>query len=185
MRILLLERRRSLDEDYRCLASRCIAKRLMQLPAFKRSQRIATFTCVNAEVDISPVYHHQIYTKKYVYLPSISKCLAGNMQYMPYDTNIPLQYNRFKILEPKNARPVPLFMLDVICVPLVAFDDKCNRLGMGGGYYDRLMQKLRSTKAKVCTLGIAFDAQKIALVPKEAHDLPLDYVLTERKLYTS
>jgi 5-formyltetrahydrofolate cyclo-ligase len=71
----------------------------------------------------------------------------------------------------------------VLLVPLMAFDRQGFRLGYGGGFYDRTLEKLRAKK-KVIAIGVAYAAQEIEQVPHDAHDQPLDFVMTERGVFT-
>ena len=87
-----------------------------------------------------------------------------------------LKINKFGIPEPcKKKKIYP----DVILVPLVAFDTNLNRLGYGGGYYDRIIQKLENKK-KILKIGLAFSFQRIKKVPIFKYDKKLDYILTEK-----
>ncbi len=87
---------------------------------------------------------------------------------------------RHGILEPPDDAPtVGVEDLDLILVPGVAFDEKCNRLGRGGGFYDRF---LATVPARVKTVGVAFEAQVIPCVPMDRHDRALDAVVTESRV---
>ena len=87
-----------------------------------------------------------------------------------------LKINKFGIPEPcKKKKIYP----DVILVPLVAFDANLNRLGYGGGYYDRIIQKLENKK-KILKIGLAFSFQRVKKVPIFKYDKKLDYILTEK-----
>ncbi len=88
----------------------------------------------------------------------------------------PLKINKYGIPEPKNKNIV---YPDIILVPLVAFDENLNRLGYGGGYYDRLIKKL-SKKKKIIKIGLALSVQKIYKVPIDIHDQKLDYIVTNK-----
>ena len=68
----------------------------------------------------------------------------------------------------------------MILVPLVAFDDKLNRLGYGKGYYDRRLKKIKKIKKKMISIGIAYSFQKCKKIPVNKHDFKLDYIFTER-----
>ena len=88
----------------------------------------------------------------------------------------PLKINKYGIPEPEKkvlANP------DILLVPLVAFDEKLNRLGYGGGYYDRLISKL-SKKKKIIKIGLAFSFQKINNLPINKYDQKLDYIVTNK-----
>jgi 5-formyltetrahydrofolate cyclo-ligase len=87
-----------------------------------------------------------------------------------------LKINKYGIPEPETSNIV---YPDVILVPLVAFDKNLNRLGYGGGYYDRLIKKL-SKKKKIIKIGLALSVQKIDKVPINMHDQKLDYIVTNK-----
>ena len=87
-----------------------------------------------------------------------------------------LKVNKYGIPEPEIKKIV---IPDVLLIPLVAFDKNLNRLGYGGGYYDRLIKKL-SKKKKIIKIGLAFSLQKIDKVPTNVHDQKLDYIVTNK-----
>ena len=95
----------------------------------------------------------------------------------------PLYVNKFGILEPKNSKKE--ITPDLIMVPLVAFDNKLNRIGYGKGYYDRSLQKISKTKKKTISLGIAYSFQKCIGIPVNKYDFKLDYIFTERGIISS
>jgi 5-formyltetrahydrofolate cyclo-ligase len=103
---------------------------------------------------------------------------------------LPLEFRRWLPGEPtiKGAmnidRPgenAPIVEPDVLIVPMLAFDARGFRLGYGGGFYDRTLAKLRAKKT-IVAIGAAYAAQQVEHVPHDAHDQPLDYVMTEREL---
>ncbi len=89
----------------------------------------------------------------------------------------------YGIREPKKdvCSEVKLKDIDVIIVPAVAYDEDGYRLGYGGGFYDRFLEKLRYDTV---TIGIAFDLQIFNSIPKEPHDAQLDYIITETRVIT-
>lgn len=89
-----------------------------------------------------------------------------------------LKINKFGIPEPHKKKKI---YPDVILVPLVAFDSNLNRLGYGGGYYDRFILKLENKK-KILKIGLAFSFQKIKKIPILKYDKKLDYIVTEKFL---
>ena len=95
----------------------------------------------------------------------------------------PLYVSKFGILEPKksNKEIIP----DLVMVPLVAFDDRLNRIGYGKGYYDRSLQKIKKVKNKTISLGIAHSFQKCKSIPVNKYDFKLDYIFTERGIISS
>ena len=98
------------------------------------------------------------------------------MNFYKWSCSDPLKINKYGIPEPKNKNIV---WPDILLVPLVAFDKNLNRLGYGGGYYDRLIEKL-SKKKKIIKIGLALSVQKIDKVPIDIHDQKLDYIVTNK-----
>ncbi len=88
--------------------------------------------------------------------------------------------NRFGIIEPQlNCQQiVPLSTIDIICTPLVAFDQQGNRLGMGGGFYDRTLTQWHHQRLGPYPIGLAHDCQEVDSVPTEHWDVPLPEILT-------
>ena len=95
----------------------------------------------------------------------------------------PLYVSKFGILEPKNSKKniIP----DLIMVPLVAFDNRLNRIVYGKGYYDRSLKKINKVKKNVISLGIAYSFQKYQKIPINKHDFKLDYIFTEKGIIKS
>ena len=98
------------------------------------------------------------------------------MDFYSWSTNNPLVINKYGIPEPVSNKIV---YPDILLVPLVAFDKKLNRLGYGGGFYDRLISNL-SKKKKILKIGLAISAQKINSLPVTKYDKKLDYIVTEK-----
>ena len=92
-----------------------------------------------------------------------------------WEQGTPLYEAGFGTLAPSEL--APQVEPDVILMPLLGFDSRGTRLGYGGGYYDRTLEKLRK---KPRLIGLAFAAQELEIVPREAHDVPLDMVITEQ-----
>ncbi len=90
----------------------------------------------------------------------------------------PMRIGEHRIPEPQNT---PAVLPDLLLVPCVGFDEECYRLGYGGGYYDRTLAAWPET-AKPVTVGVAFEACRVAALPRELHDVPLDAVVTETRV---
>ena len=107
-------------------------------------------------------------------LPVIKKNFQ--MNFYKWSFSDLLKVNKYGIPEPENNNIV---YPDILLIPLVAFDKNLNRLGYGGGYYDRLI-KILSQKKKIIKIGLAFSFQKIDKVPINAYDQKLDYIVTNK-----
>lgn len=178
----ILKQRQIVTKGYRTKAQAHIIANLKRLACVKKARRIATFLSVGSEVDLRA---YQTCTEQQMYAPVISRYASGIMYFASVKNRT--RANRFRITEPQTASGLPLFLLDVIFVPLVGFDRFGNRLGMGGGYYDRIMQRVQHvsqhTGKVIHTVGVAFAAQQMDVVPHEAHDVQLDYVVTESAIH--
>ena len=104
----------------------------------------------------------------------------SQMNFIEWKYLDPLIVNNFGMLEPcLQSKPIiPNFML----IPLLAFDNKNNRLGYGKGFYDRFLNKFLKVKKNITTIGIAFSFQKYNRLPSSNLDIRLDYILTEKGL---
>ena len=129
---------------------------------------------VNYEVDDLEILKEFSKKNYQISLPVIKKDF--NMDFYRWSFDDPLKINQYGIPEPNSKK---LIYPDVILVPLVAFDNNLNRLGYGGGYYDRVIAKL-SRKKKILKIGLAFSVQKINNVPVTKYDKKLDYIVTDK-----
>ena len=111
-----------------------------------------------------------------VSLPIIKK--ENQMNFYSWSRNDPLKINKFGIPEPVSSKIV---YPDILLVPLVAYDVSLNRLGYGGGYYDRYIEKIEKVK-KVVKIGLAFSFQKITSIPINQYDKRLDFIVTEKEI---
>ena len=100
------------------------------------------------------------------------------MNFYKWSFSDPLKINKYGIPEPKNKNIV---WPDILLVPLVAFDKNLNRLGYGGGYYDRLIEKLLKKK-NITTIGLALSVQEIDKVPINRYDQKLNYIITNKNI---
>ena len=100
------------------------------------------------------------------------------MEFYKWYQNDPLTINKYGIPEPENTNRV---YPDILFVPLVAFDKELNRLGYGGGFYDRYIEKISKIK-KIVKVGLAFSFQKFKMIPTNKYDKKLDIVITEKNI---
>ena len=109
-------------------------------------------------------------------LPIIKK--NNQMNFFKWSKNDPLKINKYGIPEPVSSK---IFYPDILLVPLVGYDNDLNRLGYGGGFYDRYIEKIEKIK-KVIKIGLAFSYQKIKSLPTNQHDKKLDFIITEKEI---
>lgn len=136
---------------------------------------VAVYLPIGSEIDPRPLMTRLTGAGANLALPCLQE--DGSMIYRHYTRGDPLEKRSFGLLEPFHK--VPEVRPTLILTPLLAFDRTGNRLGYGKGHYDRAIARLReSGRAFVC--GLAFQGQEIDAVPAEPHDIPLDWVVTER-----
>ena len=129
---------------------------------------------VNYEVDDLEILD-KFGKKNYeISLPVIKKNFQ--MDFYKWSFSDPMKINQYGIPEPSSKKKI---YPDIILIPLVAFDNNLNRLGYGGGYYDRVIEKL-SRKKKILKIGLAFSVQKVNNVPVTRNDKKLDYIVTDK-----
>ena len=129
---------------------------------------------VNFEVDDLGLLRKFEQNRFNISLPVIKKNFQ--MDFYKWSFSDPLKVNKYGIPEPE---PKNMVYPDIILIPLVAFDENLNRLGYGGGYYDRLIAKLVNKK-KIIKIGLALSVQKINKVPINIYDQKLDYIVTNK-----
>lgn len=159
---------------------------LANLDDFKFAKHVAAYLAFDGEADPMELMVGAVEQDKKVYLPIIvgkSKPLS----FAPWTPTTKMIRNRFDILEPDVDRSewVAADQLDFVINPLVAFDENCNRIGVGGGYYDRTFAFLNEpeTERSVKLVGFAFELQKLDSIEPQSWDVRLDAVVTESNLY--
>ncbi len=177
LRRLLRTRRRALTGLCRVRAERRIAATLARLIARISARRIAAYLPFDGEVDLSALIHRQA---QRFWLPVIRP--RGDLQFRPASALIGRRgrRNRFGIIEPNRAAIKTARQMNLILLPLVGFDRLGHRLGMGAGFYDRTLKNLR--RPRPALVGIAFACQRVADLPHDPWDIPLDAILTEHGL---
>lgn len=168
----------------RAAAANVAVDKLIKSALFNDSQHIACYVAQKNEFDCAPIIHAVWQAKKKCYLPKLTKGHHHNLEFSVYEKNTPLRFNRYNIAEPDSELDFPKDQLDLVLMPLVGFDLRGHRLGMGGGYYDRTFQFVIDQKVvKPFMLGLAYEAQQVPRVPIEKWDVPMNGVLTEERLY--
>ncbi len=182
----LRQQRRALTAQQQRAAATALDRLVGRHPLFLRSQHIAIYLPNDGEMDLTPLLHRALTMGKQCYLPVLSPLYHNRLWFAPYHTGSKLSLNRFGIPEPdaNYSQMRPAWALDLILTPLVAFDTQGNRLGMGGGFYDRTLAYLnrRQHWRKPRLLGTAHAFQQVAQLPCESWDIPLHGVVTEKEL---
>lgn len=180
LRRTLRQRRQTLSQLAQRRASFAVIYNIKKLPEIKRFKRFAIYFPCKGEISLLPLLNYFKRHNKVVFLPILK---GKKMHFMRYEGK--LKKNRFKIPEPAQAfQKVHPIVLNIIFTPLLGFDDRGNRLGMGGGFYDRCFEFLRFRKHKKPLLyGVAYDWQRIPTFTPNPWDLPLQKVITDHRIY--
>lgn len=169
LRRKIKELRLMLTEEERQSAAECIFAHLEKTAAFLVAEKILMYHSLPDEV-CTHAFLRKWGDRKHFFLPRVN---GVNLDILPYEASR-LELGSFHIEEPLGDDLTDPDELELIIVPAVAFDRRGNRLGRGKGFYDRL---LRSTKAT--TIGVGYDFQLTDELPVEAHDIPMDGVITQ------
>ncbi|MDC0046567.1 5-formyltetrahydrofolate cyclo-ligase [Candidatus Pelagibacter sp.] len=132
----------------------------------------------NYEIDDLEILNYFILRGSSISLPIVKK--NNEMDFYKWSNEIPLEINKYGIPEPISEKKL---YPDILFVPLVGYDYKLNRLGYGGGYYDRYIDKMLKIKNTI-KIGLAFSYQKLKKIPINKHDKKLDIIITEKKFIT-
>lgn len=146
------------------------------------AQHVAAYYAFGAEVDLTVLMTTREACGQTNYVPIVLP--QFQMQFAPVTNDTPVTFNRYGIKEPyvDEASFVAGSQLDAVLVPLVGFDKLCNRMGMGGGYYDRCFARTTAADSGPLLIGVAYDLQCVDTVHAEDWDVPLDYVVTESRI---
>ncbi len=154
-----------------------ITQQALALIEAQNAQHIALYVSFDGEISTEKLIKTLWAQDKHVYLPVLHPFNPNHLLFLRYLPDTPMLKNKFGILEPKlNVQNVlPLDELDILFTPLVAFDKQGNRLGMGGGFYDRTLQNWQNVS--FIPVGLAHQCQQVEQLPTEAWDVPLHRIL--------
>ncbi|MDY6948231.1 MAG: 5-formyltetrahydrofolate cyclo-ligase [Pseudomonadota bacterium] len=186
LRRQMRRQRRLLSPAARAEAHRQIA-RILNSPALLRpGHRVAVYFAYGYEADLRDVIEVARRRGCLLYLPVITHFRHSRMRFVRYRIDSVMRVNRYGIAEPdpRHAEVVPVRRLDLVLLPLVAFDERGWRLGSGAGFYDRSLHHLRAGRRwrRPRLLGVAYECQRVARLQPDRWDVPLDGIVTERGL---
>ena len=182
LRFKLQRQRKSLSVAQNKILSHNIRQQIKASSVFQSAQHIAFYTPVKGEANPLPLQKN---SDKKFYLPLLSSQKKRHLFFVKIDSNTQYKNNIYDIPEPlyQTENIIPTEDLDLVIMPLVAMDREGNRLGMGGGYYDRSFEfkKNLPTNSKPALMGFAYDFQLVDNLSAEAWDIPLDYIVTNKE----
>ncbi len=181
LRKLGREARRRLTDEDRAVRSQRIQRRFLNSEFFYRASHIGCYIASPFEVDTSLVFDRAWRAGKKIYAPITGP--NGNMHFMETLPGTRLVPNRYGLFEPESGEEISAHDLRIVIAPTVAFDEEKNRIGMGGGYYDRAFHTLKNRQRWLPTklIGFAFDCQKVEKIPANPWDIPLYRLFSENE----
>jgi len=171
--------RRAMTPVQRAHASRRITDRFLGSRYFLQSDTIACYVSTWDEVDTSAIIERAWRAKKRIFLPVLAA--HDHMIFRETLADTGLSRNEFGLWEPVSGKEIDARELDVVVTPLVAFDDQNNRIGMGGGYFDRTFAFLagRNRWLRPKLIGVAFECQRVQKIARNPWDIRVFNVFTE------
>lgn len=178
-----LAARRALSPAQRSQHSRRACRRIVRLGVMRRAHRIGLYWPLRSEADPRSLLS-LLPGRTQFFLPRVSD---GRLRFVPFATRgLRLRRSRLGVYEPRGGRAVSVDTLDVLILPLAAFDARARRIGMGGGYYDRTLAthaRLRRYRSPAL-VGLGFEAQRVAMIATRSWDVDLDWVVSEAGCYS-
>jgi 5-formyltetrahydrofolate cyclo-ligase len=185
MRKILRAKRKALTFTQQKSAAQQLVKRLCVHPVFLRSQHIAFYMAGDGEIDPRLLMQTAGVMGKQCYLPVLHPLKEGQLWFSAYREGDVLVKNRFGLEEPPmEKKRFPAWALDLVLMPLVGFDRQGNRLGMGGGFYDRTFafKKNISRPKTPVLMGVAHHCQEVESLDRESWDVVADYIVTDKEI---
>lgn len=182
----LLTARRELSAAAREQAAAAIQSSLFQLEELQQPCSIGSYHSVHAELPTHALNQNLRQRGHQLALPVLHPIVPHHLLMLEVDEQSEWRHNAYSIPEPvlQCQRIIPLPALNILLVPLVGFDAHGNRLGMGGGFYDRTLAAWRAGRyPQLQPIGLAYDCQFVESLPIEAWDVPLPRVITPTKLW--
>lgn len=175
------KKRREHSKDLLAHNAEKLAEKIIALDEYQSAVHVAAYIAILGEIDLEAVIRNGAVQGKTFYLPVLRD---EAMFFAPWQPDESLIKKDFGLLEPdcSESQWLKPDRLDLVLTPLVVFDEDCNRIGQGGGYYDRTFEFTRETE-KPQLVGVAHDDQREPALNPQPWDIPLDVIVTERTVY--
>ena len=169
-------RRTELDPAAVAAAGVAVAGRLASLPAVAGAGRVAAYRAVRGEIPLDALLEGE---RREVF--TLPRVVGDDLEFVAWSAGLSFLRGSFGIPEPVGGEVVALADHDAVLVPLTAFDERCHRVGQGGGFYDRALAALPSGggAGRPAAIGVAYSFQQVDEVPRDPWDVPLDAVVTD------
>ena len=179
------KKRKTLSGQQQLQASENILVQCLRYNQLEEHSKVALYLASDGEIDPIQIIQYCWRNNIQTYLPVIHPFSAGHLLFLHYHAHSQMRANRFGIAEPKLQvqNVCPVTALDRVFTPLVAFDREGNRMGMGGGFYDRTLAVLKKHRASTQVVGLAHECQEVEHLPVESWDIPLAKIITPEKVF--
>lgn len=184
IRQLLRQQRNQLSDTAQLKNQQRVLKHLKDSGLLDSNYHFAIYLHSDGELHTDTIIKQLFQLNKAVYLPVLHPDKSNHLLFIRYTASSTLTKNRFGIKEPSTIdEPVAITDLDIIFMPLVAFNHKGHRLGMGGGYYDRSLASLSNKQiTKPLLIGLSHELQCNENFITHALDIPMDGIITEKNV---
>lgn len=177
LRRTMRKKRKALPRAHQKRAATNLLRTAKKLPQFRYAKKIGFYFASDGEIHLDQLLNFSQKKNCRCFFPTLRK--TRQLKFRQAHKRTRWKKNRYAILEPlENAPSVNIRQLDILFIPLVSFDQNCNRLGMGGGFYDAT---LTYRGRKPTLVGVAHACQESRQLPTDIWDIPMDYLLTDRK----
>lgn len=193
LRATLRSRRRALTTAQQKGAARQLCQHLLKLPGLLRARHIGAYMACDGEIDLLPFCQQRQARGVHIYLPVLQSSARHGVRFVATPARraagrhgkVPAvrrdwRQHRFGISEPTQRRPRAVWTLDALLIPLVGFDRSGNRLGMGGGFYDRLLADCQRRPRQPRLIGVAHTCQYVAEIPLASWDQAVDCIVSDQ-----
>jgi len=173
-------KRKNLPPDYREKSSIIIAEKFLKTDFYANSKNILIYYPIKGEVDTKLIISKALEDKKNIILPRVHNDKLK--LFFVEDPSSQLEKGSYGIMEPvtRLCKPAKIHDADLVVIPGVSFDKNLNRLGYGGGYYDKILESLSKDTKKIA---LCFDIQLVIEIPSMEHDVRADMLITETSIY--
>ena len=185
IRKTILAQRQKISEHVQIAASHQVAETVWNLDIFHQAKRIGLYFSIRGEIKTEEIIEKLRHFNKEMYFPRLEKN-TKQLKFYRYHSDEALQKNGFGIPEPAPIleNEIPVERLEIVLVPMVAFTEQCDRLGMGAGYYDRTFAWMKENlQHRPMLIGLAYESQKIEKFDLHHGDVPMDIIITESSIF--
>lgn len=181
LRDVYIPMRRNVPPAMQQAASKQVCNQIVMLKQYQDARKIALYNAMKGEIDLKTLWQSATSQDKHYYFPALNN--HHTISFLPVTQNTPWCKKDVGILEPDvdPALAIAPEQLDVIFLPLVAFDEHGTRIGMGGGHYDRTLANQHSS----LLIGVAYEFQRLAYIHPSTWDVPLTAIITQQTIYWS